>query len=264
MSPTFKHRRGHKIHYVEEGKGVPVVFAHGFVMDHTMFAAQFEDLPDTYRCIAWDMRGHGHSECPSGPWSIADIVGDLAEFIEAMGPPCHLVGMSLGGMAAVRVALDHASSVRSLVMIDSSADGLDPALIDAYRGFQSTVERDGITEELVRETVPLFYGATYIDAHPDAIAYHVQRVKDMKPEAVIEGLRVVIERGSVVDRLGEIKVPTLVIHGEHDAAIPISAGEQTAAGISGAKLVRVPVAGHTTPIETPDAVNEALTGFFRG
>ena len=93
-----------KIHYVEEGKGPAVVFAHGFCMDHTMYVSQFEELPDTYRCLAWDMRGHGRSECPPGPWTMQDIVVDLISFIEdTNAAPCHLVGMSLGGMIALRV-----------------------------------------------------------------------------------------------------------------------------------------------------------------
>ncbi len=264
MSPDFKHRSGHKLHYVEQGEGDHIVFAHGFCMDHTMYVAQFEELPKSYHCVAVDTRGHGHSDTPDGPWRIDDLVADLAEFIEGVGSPCHLVGMSLGGMTAVRVALDHPQLVRSLTMIDSSADALPAELHDPYHQFQRTVENDGVTEELARSTLALFYGQPYMDANPDAMSYHVDRVTSMSQEAVFEGLRVLMDRGSVVDRLHEIKVPVLVIHGELDQAIDMRYAEQVSTGVAGAKLVKVPGAGHTTPVEAPDAVNEALSLFVAG
>jgi pimeloyl-ACP methyl ester carboxylesterase len=258
--------RGFKTHYVEEGHGPAVVFAHGFLFDHTMYAAQFEDLPDRYRCIARDMRGHGRSECPDGPWSMQDLVVDLIRFIEDVdAAPCHLVGMSIGGMIAVRLALQREDLVRSLVMIDSTADAEDPGAAEAYAAYQARADReDGINEDLARETMGFFFSQTFMDQHPDVIDIQVDRETKAPTIAVVEGLRALIGRDSVVDRLSEIRVPTLVIHGEADAAIPMARAEELAGGIAGAELVRVPGAGHTTPVEAPDVVNEALTGFLAG
>ena len=260
---TFN-ERGFKIHYVEEGKGPAIVFAHGFCMDHTMYAAQFEDLPDTYRCFAWDMRGHGRSECPPGPWTMQDLVVDLISFIESVNAwPCHLVGMSIGGMIGVRLAIQREDLVRSLVLIDTSADSEPAEVAEVYRGFQETIaSNDGIPEELARGTLPIFYGAKFSEEHPEVLDIHVDRETEMPTTALVQGLDALLGRDSVVDRLGEIRVPTLVIHGEADQAIPIARGEELAAHVPGAELIRVPDAGHTTPIEAPDVVNEALAGFF--
>ncbi len=256
--------RGFRIDYVEEGRGPCVVFAHGFLMDHTMFAAQFEDLPDRYRCIAWDMRGHGKRDCPSGPWSMQDVVVDLIRFIEGTNAaPCHLVGMSWGGMAALRVAIQREDLVRSLVLIDTSADAEDPSTAEAYRGFQTTVaSEDGISEELARATLPIFYGQPFMEASPAALDVHIDRATSMPTTAVVEGLRALIEREPVMDRLGDVHVRTLVIHGELDAAIPLERAQALAHGVAGAELVTIPSAGHTTPLEAPDAVNAALARFF--
>jgi pimeloyl-ACP methyl ester carboxylesterase len=260
---TFN-ERGFKIHYVEEGKGPAVVFAHGFCMDHTMYAAQFEDLPDAYRCVAWDMRGHGRSECPPGPWTMQDLVVDLVAFIEGVNArPCHLVGMSIGGMIAVRLAMQREDLVRSLVLIDTSADAEPPEVAEVYRGFQETiVENDGLPEELARGTLPIFYGPKFSQEHPEVLDIHVDRELDMPTTALVQGLDALLGRDRVVERLGEIRVPALVIHGEADQAIPIARAEELASGVPGAELIRVPDAGHTTPIETPDIVNESLAGFF--
>lgn len=255
--------RGFKIHYVEQGQGPAVVFAHGFEMDHTMFAAQFEDLPDSYRCIAWDMRGHGDSDCPPGPWTIADIEVDLIRFIEDLNAaPCHLVGMSIGGMLAVRVALQREDLVRSLTLIDTSADAEDPERIPQYEAFAAVIEADGVQDDLAQAVIPLFYAPKYIASSPQAIAIHIDRAKRMPTAAHIEGIRALVTRTSVIERLGDIHVPTLVIHGEEDAAIPIAQAETVAATIPGARLVRIPEAGHTTPMEAPDEVNRALTEFL--
>lgn len=256
--------RGFKIHYVEQGRGPCVVFAHGFVMDHTMFAAQFEDLPDHYRCIAWDMRGHGHSEWPPGPWSMQDLVVDLIRFIEDLNAaPCHLVGMSIGGMMAVRLGIQREDLLRSLVLVDTSADAEPPDSAELYRGFQANIAAsDGISEELARSTLPIFYGPGFMERQPDALEVHVDRETKMPAEPVIEGLRALINRDSVVDRLAEVHVPTLVIHGELDSAIPMARAEELASRIPRAELIRVPGAGHTTPLETPDVVNKALAEFF--
>ncbi len=258
--------RGFKIHYVEEGHGQSVVFAHGFLFDHTMYAAQFEELPEKYRCLAWDMRGHGRSDCPDGPWSMQDLVVDLISFIEGTNAaPCHLVGMSLGGMIAVRVALQREDLVRSLTLINSTANAEDPAVAEAYAGYREQVEReDGVGEELARISVPIFFGQSYIDAQPEAIEIQVDREKNAPTVGVAEGLRVLVDRDSVFDRLPEIHVPALAIHGELDAAIPVARAEEFVAGVAGAELVRIPNAGHTTPMETPDVVNEALSGFLAG
>jgi pimeloyl-ACP methyl ester carboxylesterase len=255
--------RDFKIHYVEQGTGAPVVFAHGYDMDHTMFSPQFEDLPDRFRCIAWDMRGHGRSDCPPGPWSMQDLVDDMIAFIEGVDAvPCHLVGMSVGGMIAPRVALQRPELVRSLVLIDTSADAEDPERAALYTGFQDAIAAEGITDDLLEAGLPILFGERYRNTEQKAMEFHVDRVRAMKTEASVEGLRSFIARDSVLDRLGEISVPVLVIHGEEDIAQPMAEAEKIVERVPGAELVRIPEAGHTTPLEAPDAVNEALSSFL--
>ncbi len=256
--------RDFRIHYVEEGDGPSVVFSHGFVMDHTMFAAQFEDLPETYRCIAWDMRGHGRSECPDGPWSMQDLVVDLIAFIEGTNAaPCHLVGMSIGGMIALRVAIQREDLVRSLTLIDTSAAVEDAATLTQYREFLALMEdADGIPESLARDTIGMFYAPQFLEQQSDAVEIHIDRETKLPGTAAIECMRILIDRDSALERLGEIRVPTLVIHGELDGAIAMGSAEEVVGGIPGAELIRVPEAGHTTPLEAPDVVNQALAGFF--
>jgi pimeloyl-ACP methyl ester carboxylesterase len=255
--------RGFKIHYVEEGEGEPIVFLHGLGLDHTMFVAQFEDLPDSYRCIALDLRGHGHTASPDGRWTISDLAADVIAFIEDVdAAPCHLVGMSWGGMVAMQVAIDRPDLVRSLVLIDTSASAMAEGSVAAFRQLIETVEERGVTRETSDLLIPLTFGERYRAENEEGVAAQRSRLHDIDKHGFAEAMRSLSERPPLTDRLGSIAVPTLVIHGEQDAAMPISEGEALASTISGAELVRVPGAGHATPIEAPDDVNAALVRFF--
>jgi 3-oxoadipate enol-lactonase len=256
--------RRFRLHFVEEGKGPAVVFLHEIGMDHTMYAAQFEDLPERYRCIAFDMRGHGRSDAPPRPWTMQDVVVDLIAFIEGINAaPCHLVGSSWGGMVALRAAIQREDLVRSLVLIGTSPDAEDPQWIELYRGYERAIaDNDGVTEELARQTAPVFYAQEFIDREAESIAVHVDRLVKMDAMPIIESLRMVNDRESMVSRLGDVHVPTLVIHGELDSAVGMSHAETMATGIAGADLIKVPDVGHTPAVEAPDVVNEALAGFL--
>jgi 3-oxoadipate enol-lactonase len=254
--------RGFKLHYVEQGKGTPAVFLHGIVMDHTMYAAQFEELPHQYRCLAMDSRGHGRSDVPDGRWSMQDCVDDAVAFIEGMDAgPCHLVGMSWGGMTAVPLALQRADLVRSLTLIDTSADAEDSGAAELYRGFIQQLDADGVSDELIEISKPLLYGERY-RADEAAMAVHDDRMGSMNPDAIIEALRAIIGRDSQLALLPTINVPALVIVGEEDVSTPVSEAEKISNGIPGAELVKISGAGHSTPLEAPDAVNEALARFL--
>ena len=255
--------RGFRIHYVEEGSGPAVVFAHGAAADHTMYAAQFEDLPDRYRCIAWDMRGHGRSAMPDAPWTMQDIVVDLIAFIEGVNAaPCHLVGHSIAANAALRLAIQREDLLRSLVLIGANAAAEDGGTKELLRTFVAEVERNGGASEDQASAIASFQFADAFRAErADAVEVFANGVGKMSGEAIAAVLNCAIDRDPLVDRLGEVRVPTLVIHGDEDA-IPVARGDEIAEGIGSAESVRVPGAGHMPPLEAPDVVNEALAGFF--
>ena len=110
-----------------------MVFLHGLAADHETFAAQAEHLRGRWRCIRPDMRGHGGSATPPGPWSIADLAADVARLLAHLGiERAHFVGHSAGGVVASRLVLDRPDLVRSLCLVATAPECNEKAANEFY------------------------------------------------------------------------------------------------------------------------------------
>ena len=145
---TITTKDGTQIYYKDWGTGQPVVFSHGFLMDHEMFDAQVAELSGDFRCVTWDERGHGDTRA-TGPFTYWDSARDLIELLDHLQvPDAALVGMSQGGFLSLRAALLAPERVRGLAFLDSQAGPEDPAMRPAYDAlFQLWVE-NGVTEDV--------------------------------------------------------------------------------------------------------------------
>ena len=119
---------GAELYYEEHGSGAEtIVFAHSMLFSCRMFDDQVEALKDRYRCLLFDFRGQGQSEVAADGYDLDTLAVDTAELIETLGkPPCHFVGFSMGGMVALRLAIRRPALLRSLILIDTSADAEGP------------------------------------------------------------------------------------------------------------------------------------------
>jgi pimeloyl-ACP methyl ester carboxylesterase len=131
---AYADANGQKIFYVDSGgEGPPVVFSHGFAMDHSMFDAQVAALTPDFRCITWDQRAHGLTDDDGRPFDYWDSARDLLGLLDHLGlTSAALVGMSQGAFLSMRAALEAPDRVKALVIISSRA-GLDPQ--EVYDGF---------------------------------------------------------------------------------------------------------------------------------
>jgi 3-oxoadipate enol-lactonase len=109
------------LQYATAGDGAPVVFVHGFGLDSSMWDPQWAAFAKRHRVIRYDMRGYGGSSVPEGAYSHTEDLLALIDFLGAH--PAHLVGLSLGGRVALRVAAQHPEVVRSLTLADPALDG---------------------------------------------------------------------------------------------------------------------------------------------
>jgi len=265
--PTL-HVNGATLWYEEHGAGPEtVVFAHGLLWSGRMFDAQVAELADRFRCVTFDFRGQGQSEVTAGGYDMETLADDAAALIEALGcAPCHFVGLSMGGFIGMRLAARRPELVRSLVLIETSADPEPAANVPRYRLLGGIVRLLGTfgMRLVMPKVMRIMFGRTFLGDPAREADRRLWRERGManRPQGIIRALDGVIERKPIYDELGKIAVPTLVMVGDEDVATVPAKAERIHAAITGSRLVVIPGAGHTSSVEQPDVVNAALEGFL--
>ncbi|MGO9559101.1 MAG: alpha/beta fold hydrolase [Acidimicrobiales bacterium] len=252
---------GQQIAYDDTGGDGPVVLlSHGFLMDRTMFAPQVATLRDTHRVITWDERGFGDTEWDGQPYTYWDLASDALGLLDHLGVERAIVGgMSQGGFISLRVALSAPERVRALILLDTQAGTEDPAVVPLYQGMLDDWVANGPSDELAEVTASIIIG------DPDLNAVWKAKWQGRPQELVALPGNALLTRDDVTDRLGEITVPALVVHGTADVAISMEKAETLAAGLSGSgSVVTIQDGTHSANLTHPGAVNEAIIGFLAG
>jgi pimeloyl-ACP methyl ester carboxylesterase len=235
------------------GDGPLVVFSHGFLMNHTMFAPQVEALRDAYRVVTYDERAHGES-LPEGRWSYWDMADDVLALLDHLGAErAVLAGMSQGGFLSMRAALRAPQRVRALVLIDTQAGTEDPDVLPLYDAMTADWAANGPSEDTLSYAAAAILG-------PGADEEAWKALWRARPnDWAVPAMHPLASRDDITDRLGEIPCPTLVIHGEADASIPVERAQVHVDRIPNARpMVVVPGAGHASNLTHPQAVNPAI------
>ena len=253
---------GQKLYYEDTGgTGPAVIFSHGLFMDHEMFAPQVAARRRRYRCLTWDERGHGLSASDRlAPFSYSDSAADLAAILKHLGiGEAVLVGMSQGGFLSLRCALTHPEAVRALVLIDTQAGLEDPEAMKGYLALTDEWAESGLKDSTADIVESIILG----EAWPGAGAWR-EKWRRFAGVNVKGCMKTLSSRDDITAKLGQIKVPALVIHGDKDAAIELGLAEKLATGLPNAKLVVVAGAGHAANLTHPEAVNPAISSFLAG
>jgi 3-oxoadipate enol-lactonase len=242
-----------------------ILLMHGFFFDGRMWKGQVEPLAALGRVIVLDGPGHGRSEAPPR-FSLEDNADALLDVYAELGlESAVLVGISWGGMTAMRMALQHPEKVRALALLDTSAGQELTTNRVKYRILTAFTRRYGIPPRVVeREMLPKFFGPTYLREHREEALGYMRAGAGFERDGVARAaLGVLVKRKNIERALGRIHTPTLVLYGADDAATPPHRSETIARGIAGAKLVVVSGAGHMSAIEQPARVNEHLVPFVQ-
>ncbi len=254
-----------EIHYEEQGTGPEtIVFAHGLLMSGRLFANQVNALKDRYRCITFDFRGQGQSGVTASGYDMETLSEDAAALIEALRcAPCHFMGLSMGGFVGMRLAIRRPELLKSLVLLETSADPEPQENIGRYRLLNFVARWLGL--KLVADRVmPILFGQKFLN-DPGRAKEKEQwraRVSANHRIGITRAVKGVIERAGVYDQLDRIRIPTLIIVGDQDVATVPAKAERMHARIRGSKLVVIPGAGHSSTVEEPAAVNAALEAFL--
>jgi pimeloyl-ACP methyl ester carboxylesterase len=256
---------GIELAYVERGKGPEtVVLSHSYLVDHRHFDSQIRALSNRYRVIAFDHREHGQSARTKRRYSLDDLVTDAAALIEGTkAAPCHFVGLSTGGFIGLRLALRSPHLLRSLTLMDTSAESEPMVKRFKYEAMFLSLRAFGFGP-LMGSAMSLMFGPTFLS---DATRQHEvdlwrERMRSNDRHSLIRFGRAIFQRQDLTPMLDQVKIPTLVIVGADDRPQPPARARHIAAGIPGAELAIIPDAGHLSTIEAPQAVNEVLLRFL--
>jgi len=252
---------GQSIHYFDMGSGPVVVLLHGLGSRKDDWLPVLEPMAQKYRLLVPDQIGFGKSDKPLLDYSVQTYVDFLNEFLRQLKvEKASLVGESLGGWIAALYVAEigggaHLMTVEKLVLVDAAGlkqdtpiPDLNPSSLAAMRGLMEAVFYDTswLNEDALRKIFT------------DKLA-----VKDSYTVRSFLG-NAAREKERLDARLGNIKVPTLVVWGKQDKLLPIESGERYAAGIAGAKLVSFEKCGHVPPVEKTEEFLAAVMPFLGG
>ena len=218
-----------------------------------MWDPQVPALAERFRVVTYDTRAHGESPAPPGPYSIDDLADDLLALLDQVGARrAHVVGLSLGGMTAMRLAARNPERVQRLALLCTSAKVEGQLFLD-----RAAAARSGGTAALAPTVVQRWLTPDYAAAHPDLVA----RLVGMIVAADDEGYASCCEAIAGMDlraELGGIAAPTLVVAAAEDPSLPPDHQQVIAAGIPDAELLTVSPAAHLANLERSLEITGAL------
>ena len=249
-----------RLHWEEAGDGPPVLLIMGLGMNATGWWRTIPALAG-FRVLSFDNRGMGRSERVPGPYTVAEMADDAVSVLDDAGVErAHVYGISLGGMIAQEVALRHPDRVGALVLGATTAGG--DAWVQASDEVVAFVRlRAQMTaEHAVWASVPINYSSRTRRERGDRIAEDVERRLRYPVEAEYYSAQLAAANAHDA-RVGDIRAPTLVVHGEEDVLIPPENGRRLAAAIPGAELSLWPGAAHLYFTDEPE-VDRAVAGWL--
>lgn len=258
----FLERQRQRIFYDETGSGPAILLGHSFLCSGEMWENQVSVLAESYRVINVDYRGHGQSSTIERDFDIYDLVDDMVAILDELEIEDAIwAGLSTGGFAALRAALTVPERVRAIVVSDASAAAESFYPKFKYRALGLGARIVGMRPFLPAVT-PIMFGRTTLKENPDLVDEWTPTLLSMELPSLLRFLETIITRDSLLDRLGEIQIPALVMVGEEDRAQPVARAREIADGIPGARLEIVPQSGHLSALEQPEAFNRALLDFL--
>ncbi|MET0363564.1 MAG: 3-oxoadipate enol-lactonase [Sphingobium sp.] len=257
----FTPREGVRLYWRLDGAAdrPALVLLNSIGTDMSLWDAAVPHLLPAFRLLRIDTRGHGASDAPAGDYSLGLLADDVAAVMADAGlDRAAVAGVSLGGMMAMQLALDHPGRVSALALICTSA-AMDSA---SWTARIETVREQG-TGAIADMAVGRFLSAPFVERHPE-IADSLKRAIAAQSDDGYAGAGAAIRDMALAGRIAAIAVPTLVVTGAVDISTPYAGhGEHLVAGIAGARHAAV-AGAHLPPIEAPAELAAALRGFLLG
>jgi 3-oxoadipate enol-lactonase len=254
---------GIQMNYEWAGKrNAPVVaLSHSLASSLIMWEPQMNALQDDFQVLRYDIRGHGKTEAPKGAYTMEMLADDAVALLDGLKiDKVHWVGLSLGGMIGQGLALNHASRLRSLVLCDTGA--MIPKEAQAMWEERIATARNQGMAALAEGTMERWFSPSFLKGNSPMIG----RIRGQCLATPVDGFigcGEAIRKLNYLDRLGEIKLPALILVGEDDQGTPVAASQAMQARIKNSRLVILPKARHLSNIEAAEEFTKALLPFLK-
>ena len=246
---------GIKIHYEVSGEGFPLVLIHANPFDRRLWLYQVSHFSTFFKVINVDLRGYGYSDKPTSTTSIVEIGEDVVGVCRQEGVKEAMVaGISVGGVIALQLGLDHPEIFKALILVGCSS-GPGGRYQQRIEGYMEGVEKYHI-QHLKALVIKAFFESRlghYL------LGNFTDCDKRLNAGSIAEIFKALQNR-DVTHRLGELKMPVLVVNGEFDNSLV--RGREMAQKIRGGVHQIIPGAGHACCLEDPAAFDEVLIEFF--
>jgi 3-oxoadipate enol-lactonase len=254
---------GVRLHYRLDGpEGASVVaLVNCLGTDFTMWEPQIAALAQRYRVLRHDTRGHGKSAAPSGPYTMDMLADDVFGLVAHAGATrFFVVGISLGGLEALALGLRRPPGLAGIAICDSRID----VPSEGAKAMDDRVQlaRERGMAPIAAAMIERWFTPPTLAAKP---AY-LEAVREMLFATSVEGFAGCIDaikHSGLSDRIAALRVPTLFLAGNQDAALPVDLMRQVQSQVPGAHAAVIPGAGHLSNLEQPAAFNAALLDFLR-
>ena len=256
---------GINVNYQERGlpQGLPIVFIHGFPFNNTMWSPQMMALPQEYRAISFDVRGHGESDVADGQYSIELFTDDLLSLLDHLDiRQAVLCGLSMGGYIALRAVERHPDRVRALMLCDTRSEP-DSNEAKIKRASQVKAVKSQGVKPFAESFVKAVFAPETLAKDPKTVATIQSVIESTSPVAICATLLALAARTDTTPALAGIKVPTLIMAGEHDVITPPAASHAMQSHIKGSEIHIVPHAAHMSNLENSSFFNEKLLAFLK-
>lgn len=238
---------------------VSIVLGHGMLFDSTLFDPQHALEPE-FELVTFDQRSR--DQRGTRTFSLVDLALDQLTHVRAAAGPVIAGGMSMGGYAALELALARPDEIHGLVLI--SASGLpERAPAEAEAHFAQYRDEPTIPGPMARSEAEGHLSANTIRNRPQLVSELTEQFSRRGGRETWNETMSWSRRRDVSAELTGLDLPVLIVHGQEDQAVPVREARQTDELLPRSRLVEVPDCGHAVNLEAPDAVNAAIAEFAR-
>ncbi len=243
-----------------EGDGPPLFLIHGIGAARNTWAKAMPLLTQHFTVVSYDLRGHGASPLPDGPFGLEELVADLERVRERTGyEAAHFAGHSLGGMIGPAYALKYPERVRSLGLLSTAAFRTEDDS-SKVRGVVEAMDEHGIAD-ILKTLTARWFTDEFISAHPEAVSNRLKQVVATDPDVFLNVFRIYAET-EMSPWLHRVTAPSLVLTGENDGGCNPRLNRQIAQALPRSELVILPNLKHSILLEAGDQVAKELVRFI--